>query len=499
MASGLALCWYKWAYLRLPLRPGEDTETWTVQARVVLDGRDRPIKASLAIPHNPPGFVVLDEGFISGGFGLAVETAGDQRRASWAVRRASGKKTLYYRLSLAKAALPGAPDRGSVPSYPPKATYEEPYGSAVSALLAGVRQESADIATFTRELLLRLNKSTGDENVELIRAGIDDPIAWVNRITDILQGARIPSRVVFGLRVDESRNEAPLEPLLLVHNGEEWLYFNPTTGERGMPDDFVLWHQGEEPLVAVEGVDRTPDVTFSVMKTQLEVIQVARKRADHLGSVLVRFSLLSLPVNLQNVYQILLMVPVGAFLVVVLRNIVGVKTFGTFMPILIALAFRETRLAWGIVLFVLLVGLGLLFRFYLERLRLLLVPRLAAVLTIVVLLMAVVSIISAETGMQRGLSIALFPMVILAMTIERMSLIWEEHGPGESIKQGIGSLLIASVGYLVMTDEGLQHLVFVFPELLLVVLGVILLLGRYTGYRLTELRRFRAAAESPPP
>ncbi len=498
MATGLGLCWYKSAYLRLPLQPGEDTETWMVQARVTLDARSRPIKASLAIPLNPAGFVVLDEDFISGGFGLAVETDHDRRRASWAVRRADGKKTLYYRLSLAKAAFTATTVPGAVPTYPPKATYDEPYGSAVRALLAGVRQESADVATFTRELLLRLNMSTGDENVELIREGVDNPTDWVHRIVDILQGARIPSRVVYGLRVGTPRNDTPIESLLLVHNGTEWLYFNPTTGERGLPEDFLIWHEGDTPLVTVDGIDRAPEVSFSVTQTQRDVIQVARKRADHLGSVLVRFSLLSLPVNLQNVYRVLLMVPLGAFLVVVLRNIVGLKTFGTFMPILIALAFRETQLLWGIVLFVLLVSLGLLFRFYLERLRLLLVPRLAAVLTIVVLLMAVVSVISAETGMQRGLSIALFPMVILAMTIERMSIIWEEHGAGESIKQGVGSLVIASLGYLVMTNERLQHLVFVFPELLLVVLGLMLLLGRYTGYRLSELRRFRAAAQPPP-
>jgi hypothetical protein len=229
-----------------------------------------------------------------------------------------------------------------------------------------------------------------------------------------------------------------------------------------------------------------------------EVVEVARQRADRLGSTLVRFSLLSLPVNLQNVYRILLMVPVGAFLIVILRSLIGFKTFGTFMPILIALAFRETRLLWGILLFVLLVGLGLVFRFYLERLRLLLVPRLAAVLTIVVILMAAVSVFSAESGMQRGLSVALFPMVIIAMTIERMSILWEEHGPAESIQQGLGSIFVASIAYLVMTEKSLQHLIFVFPEVLFVVLGLILLLGRYTGYRLSELIRFRAAVEPPP-
>jgi hypothetical protein len=38
----------------------------------------------------------------------------------------------------------------------------------------------------------------------------------------------------------------------------------------------------------------------------------------------------------------------------------------------------------------------------------------------------------------------------------------------------------------------LEHLFFTFPELLLVVLALVLLAGRYTGYRLLELSRFKA-------
>jgi hypothetical protein len=140
--------------------------------------------------------------------------------------------------------------------------------------------------------------------------------------------------------------------------------------------------------------------------------------------------------------------------------------------------------------------MGLLIRFYLEYLKLLLVPRLAAVLIIVIILMAVISMFSHKLGFDRGLSIALFPMVILAMTIERMSLVWEELGPAEALKQGFGSLLVAALGYVSMSSRLLGHLVFVFPELLLVVLACTLLLGRYTGYRLAELWRFRAALKA---
>ena len=43
----------------------------------------------------------------------------------------------------------------------------------------------------------------------------------------------------------------------------------------------------------------------------------------------------------------------------------------------------------------------------------------------------------------------------------------------------------------------LAHLFTTFPELLLLLLAATLLLGRYSGYRLLELRRFRALLQEP--
>jgi hypothetical protein len=140
------------------------------------------------------------------------------------------------------------------------------------------------------------------------------------------------------------------------------------------------------------------------------------------------------------------------------------------------------------------VSLGLVFRFYLERLRLLLVPRLAAVVTIVVLLMTVISIVSHQIGTETGLSVSLFPMVIISMVIERMSIVWEERGAATSIREGLGSLLMASLAYSVISMDFLVYWVTVYPEVNLVVLGVIVALGRYTGFRLTEFIRFRKLA-----
>jgi hypothetical protein len=285
---------------------------------------------------------------------------------------------------------------------------------------------------------------------------------------------------------------------LQVRAGNHWRAYDPDTGQPGFSERrHFAWWTGDDPLLKIDGA-RVVRRTLSVSRSQEQALAVAMEAGRQRFPSLHALSLFSLPIETQAVYRVLLLIPVGALILVLLRNLVGIKTFGTFMPVLIALAFRETQLLWGIVLFSLVVGLGLAVRFYLDRLRLLLVARLAVVLTVVVLLMAGLSVLSQQLGMPRGLSLALFPMVIMTMTIERMSIVWDERGSTEALLQGAGSLVAAAVAYVAMFRPRLEHLVFVFPELLLLVLAALLLLGRYTGYRLTELARFRALARGKP-
>jgi len=72
-----------------------------------------------------------------------------------------------------------------------------------------------------------------------------------------------------------------------------------------------------------------------------------------------------------------------------------------------------------------------------------------------------------------------------------MSVVWEERGAADAMRAGLGSLFVAIAAYIFMGMAWLEHLIFTFPELLLVILAAVVLAGRYTGYRLTELRRFK--------
>jgi hypothetical protein len=489
-AAGAGMFYYKWQVLGFPLQTDQVAETWTVEARVFFNrARSGPVKASLRLPRASPGFVVFDEQFISRGYGLTLEGEGDQRRATWAVRRAQGEQALYYRATLLRSV--GDDVSRPTPPFPAVPQLEEPFSTALQELVDRARQESADIETFATAAMRAVNGA--DASVRLFLAGSDDSAARAGLVVTVLHAARIPAQVIQVLRLGEERRDAALEYWIMVHNGSDWLYFDPREGARGLSSNLLVWSWNDEPVIEVEGA-RGESLSFATRRTLEDALRVAELRAQRQHPRIIEFSLLDLPLQTQAVYAILLLVPLGAFLVVLLRNVVGISTFGTFMPVLVAMAFRETRLLNGIVLFTLIVSLGLAVRFYLERLRLLLVPRLASVLTVVVLLMALVSILSHRLGIEIGLSVALFPMVIMTMTIERMSIVWEERGPGEAIKEGLGTLLAAAAIYVVMVTPEVKHFLLVFPELLLVLLAATLLLGRYTGYRLTELARFRVLA-----
>jgi hypothetical protein len=490
---GLSVFAYKWSALGFPLSANQETPVWTIESAINFDPGPASIKVNLHVPTLTPGFRTLNENHVSRGYGFSINYGSGGREAQWAIRRADGPQTIYYRISVYEDA--GSEQVDTIPPFPPPPVINEPFKTAIDVIVADVREHSADDASLTSELLRRMNDPSPDPNVELLMSEVESEDDFVDIVTTILAAARVPARMVRGFELDGRQRHADLIPWLEIHDGDRWRFFKPATGEESLPQRFFVWWRGNESLVTVEGGSNVV-ADFAVQQNHLDAVAIAETQAAKQGAKLIDFSLYSLPIQTQAVYAVLLMIPVGALVMVVMRNIVGIDAFGTFMPVLIALAFRETKLLWGIVLFTILVALGLSIRFLLERLRLLLVPRLSAVLIVVVLLMLLISLMSHRLGLETGLSVALFPMVIIAMTIERMSVVWEERGPVDAMRAGGGSLLVAMIAYIFMGMPWLEHLIFTFPELLLIVLALVLLAGRYTGYRLLELSRFKALSDS---
>lgn len=488
---GAAIFLYRHLALDVPLTATETVNSWMVEANLRFTAeRNKPVKAHFTIPYMPPSLVILDEYFVSQNYGVTTNLKGDNREAIWSLRRGSGPQSLYYRAIFRET--DHQPGNLSKPLPQRVPSLAENQKAAVDTIITQARQTSADIQTFAQSTVHEFNKQDG--NAKLLIGEEPGARGLVLAIVKVLNQAKIDALPVQGVHLKQDTRADP-QWLLAVYNGQVWVYIDPHTGTAGLPKNFLVWQYGADSSFAVTG-GKTPQFSFTVSPTPMNALSAAKTRGLQTDSQLLRFSLLALPVNVQETYKVLLMVPIGAFIILLLRNFVGLMTFGTFMPVLIALAFRETHVVWGVVLFSLIVSFGLLIRFYLDELRLLLVPRLAVILTVVILMMLFISVISQNLNLGSGLSVALFPMIILTMTIERMCITWDERGASEAIKAGGGSLLAAVIAYAVMSFTALQYLIFAFPELLFVLLALILGFGEYRGYRVLELFRFKALART---
>lgn len=188
--------------------------------------------------------------------------------------------------------------------------------------------------------------------------------------------------------------------------------------------------------------------------------------------------------------NLILVLPLVAFFLVIIRNVIGLETFGTFSPMLLSLAFLTTGLGWGLAVFAVIVGLGTGLRLVLQRLRLHLVSRVAILIAVVAVSMVGLTVIGAVFGVGALLHTSIFPMVIMANMIENFTNTQLERGTMEALRLTLSTLLVATCSYVGIEDTGLKSLVLTFPEILIAVIGIELLLGRWRGLRVLEYVRF---------
>ncbi|AOE86231.1 inactive transglutaminase family protein [Pseudomonas sp. TCU-HL1] len=489
VSLGVLITAYQIFIQGIPITEDATDDLWNIDAKVEFQASPRdPVKVQMFVPPLNRDYVSLNESFISNNYGVSINRVDGNRKVTWSARRASGNQTLYYRLVLTKR-YSGEKPKDKGPIFRDSIPVEGPEKIAAEALLAPIRQHSADVETFISETIKRVN-NLNDDNVKLLLAGDTSTPNKAKAIELLLSIAHVPMERVHTIRLMSEQAQSP-ELWLRSFNGENWLYFNPDSGEQGLPSDRLIWWTGDDNLINVDGGKKV-QVTFSMNNSEMNAIRLAKLTDENTDADFLEYSLYGLPLQTQQTYQIMIMIPIGVLVILILRNLGGLQTLGTFTPVLIALAFRETQLGFGIVLFTIITALGLSLRSYLEHLKLQMLPRLSVVLTFVVVLIAVISLLSHKLGLERGLSVALFPMVILTMTIERLSITWEERGGGHAFKVAIGTLIAATLAHLLMTIPELTYFIFTFPAVLLIMVGFMLAMGRYRGYRLTELFRFKA-------
>ena len=477
---GVVLTAYRHTAYQVPFLPGKKATIWSVEAKITFEAKGKAVKATFSLPDSQPGFARVGERTASPGYGINFSEGTRSRKAEWSIREALGAQTLYYQVDMQETSKPQ-----DLKTTPPKLnsyTHPEPEATAIKQLLVAAQQRSSDNFSLAQELIREFEQQ---QQLAQLLTQSAPRIQW---LVEALNNAKVPVRKVNTLFLKDQRRSQALVPFLQVYSGKHYRLINPKTGAIGREPKQMIWGQQASSVIDLIGASGAT-VGFSMIEREVPLAHL-RQSAQHENDFL-NFSIHNLPLEEQALFKSILLMPVGVLIVVFMRIFIGIRTSGTFMPVLIALAFIQTSLLTGLIGFMSIVSLGLLLRTYLSQHNLLLVARIATVIMMVIFIIGLFTLLSFQIGLSEGIKVTFFPMIILAWTIERLSILWEEEGAKEVAIQGGGSLLVAVITFLLMNISIVKHLTFNFIGLQFIFMAVVLMSGSYTGYRLSELKRFK--------
>jgi hypothetical protein len=184
--------------------------------------------------------------------------------------------------------------------------------------------------------------------------------------------------------------------------------------------------------------------------------------------------------------NLLMVLPLGAFLVVLARSFIGLKAFGLFTPMLIALAFLQIGPVLGPVVLCSSVLAGMIVTPTLLKLRMTRVGFLGVLISLIVLVL-----VGLQAALDTKLQVDAFPVIVCALCVERWWKQWGKDGAKPAAKMAFNTFALALMIEFVMVSDFALALIEWSPLLMPAFTGIaIAILGRYRGLRLSEIGRF---------
>ncbi len=189
---------------------------------------------------------------------------------------------------------------------------------------------------------------------------------------------------------------------------------------------------------------------------------------------------------------LILMLPIIATLITFLRQVIGIKAFGIYTPLIVTFAFLATNgIKYGIGIFIAVILTGMLMRFALKPFRLLYLPRVAIMLSAVALVILAMLVLGGTIKRTGLASVSIFPILIMITIVEKFIAVQIEKGNKTAVLLALETLAISVLGYYIASWSILIRLLSAYPWIVLLTVPVNIFLGKWTGLRIQEYLRFR--------
>ena len=195
-----------------------------------------------------------------------------------------------------------------------------------------------------------------------------------------------------------------------------------------------------------------------------------------------------------NTIILLLLLPVAAAAIASARHLLGLRGFGIFLPAALSIVFVATGPVVGIVLFLVIVAISTTARMILRKLKIKLqyLPKMALLLWFVAV--GVLGVLFTTPFIQHPdlASVSIFPVLVMVLLAEDFNRVQVGKSAKTAINLVTETLILSLASYVLLTLKPMQEFALLNPEILLLVVIIIdYLVGKYVGLRFIEFWRFR--------
>lgn len=354
---------------------------------------------------------------------------------------------------------------------------------------------ASDAGVFLR--VLRPNPSAsplGDEEaLSMLLSEQADAISGANAIvlwTEGISGLQSLLRAISGNQ--ELLAGMNNQTIMLVTDGSLQALSRIARGQYSVlhPQQILLTRkEAIDPLLTTPNVDQfvrhlqTRDMEFFIINASTVGL-----RPWNLLSSLVN-TMLTKGVPSQTVI-LLLVLPFIALILAFLKQVVGITTFGLYTPSIITLSFLALGWELGVffLLFILITGYGT--RTLMKRWRLLYIPKVAIILTVVSFTLLLLMGLSAAYGITFSRE-TIFILLIMSTLSESFLALKTEEGWKSAITGVLETIAASLICVFIVQWDVFQSVILAYPEIVLLTVVFDVMLGRWTGLRLMEYIRFR--------
>ena len=197
--------------------------------------------------------------------------------------------------------------------------------------------------------------------------------------------------------------------------------------------------------------------------------------------------------------MLILFLPIVVTVITFFRQIVGIKAFGIYTPAMITFAFLiigmqsgnlMNGVKYGVTMFIMVIVVGTMSRVFMKRFRLLYLPRMAIVITLVAFVTLAVLMVSGSFHRTGLANVSIFPILIMITLVEKFVSTQIDKGSRVAIILSVETLAISLIAYFLIGLPALVIFVKKYPLAVLFTIVINIFLGRWSGLRVTEYFRF---------